>query len=195
MEDKYNQIIKIWEEEQEGCTNKRIEIQEIIDACEESGSDYIKLYRPLLGYEDEVVLNRGIDDSMEENEYIISAKCSIEYLKTSKMFLSPKKDLKQVYAWATSSYQCVVNRNEITKINFGGKSDISMREALNKLKKSISKINDDATKLLDASHMIPGEYECITSPEISGLIAHEAFGHGVEMDMFVKNSLCPCIRL
>ena len=33
----------------------------------------------------------------------------------------------------------------------------------------------------------PGEYEIITSPEVTGLIAHEAFGHGVEMDMFVKN--------
>lgn len=128
-----------------------------------------------------------IEDSMEENEYIISARCDVEYLKISKMFLSRKKDLKQVYAWATASYQCVVNRNDVTKINYGGKSDISMQDALSKLKKSISKINDDATKLLDATHVIPGEYECITSPEISGLIAHEAFGHGVEMDMFVKN--------
>lgn len=29
-------------------------------------------------------------------------------------------------------------------------------------------------------------YDVITAPEITGLIAHEAFGHGVEMDMFVK---------
>lgn len=35
--------------------------------------------------------------------------------------------------------------------------------------------------------IIPGEYDIITTPEVSGLIAHEAFGHGVEMDMFVKN--------
>ena len=34
---------------------------------------------------------------------------------------------------------------------------------------------------------VGGEYEIITSPEVTGLIAHEAFGHGVEMDMFVKN--------
>ena len=42
-------------------------------------------------------------------------------------------------------------------------------------------------ELLDAERIVPGEYEVITSPEVSGLIAHEAFGHGVEMDMFVKN--------
>ena len=44
---------------------EKIELQEIIDVCEEAQSEYIKLYRPLLGYEDEVVLNRGIDDSLE----------------------------------------------------------------------------------------------------------------------------------
>ena len=128
-----------------------------------------------------------IDESMEENEYIISASCVVEYLKISKMFISKNKDLKQVYSWADASYQCVVNRNETTKINYGGKSDVSLAKVLEKLKKSISNINLDATKLLDAKHVVPGEYVCITSPAISGLIAHEAFGHGVEMDMFVKN--------
>jgi len=33
----------------------------------------------------------------------------------------------------------------------------------------------------------PGEYDIITNSSITGLIAHEAFGHGVEMDMFVKH--------
>ena len=128
-----------------------------------------------------------VKDSMEENEYIISAKCEVEYLKISKMFISKNKDLTQVYSWANAAYECIVNRNETTKYNYGGKSDISLKEALKKLKHSISKINDDATNLLDSTSIEPGEYDCITSPEISGLIAHEAFGHGVEMDMFVKN--------
>jgi TldD protein len=35
--------------------------------------------------------------------------------------------------------------------------------------------------------MIPGEYDCICTPDVTGLIVHEAFGHGVEMDMFVKD--------
>ena len=42
-------------------------------------------------------------------------------------------------------------------------------------------------QMLSSEEIEPGEYEIITDPEISGLIAHEAFGHGVEMDMFVKN--------
>lgn len=43
---------------------EKIELQEIIDACEESKSEYINLYRPLLGYEDQVTLYRGVDDSV-----------------------------------------------------------------------------------------------------------------------------------
>ena len=130
---------------------------------------------------------KAISDSMEENEYIISATCSSEYLKISKMFISKKKDLKQVYAWAQATYQCIVNKDEVTKYNYGAESGVSLKDAINKLLKRINGVNEDATLLLDAKKIIPGEYECITTPEVSGLIAHEAFGHGVEMDMFVKN--------
>jgi TldD protein len=128
-----------------------------------------------------------IDNSMEDNEYIISAECNVEFLKVSKMFISSNKDLKQVYAWANASYNCIVNKDEKTKFNYCGESSVSLAEALDKLLLRINNTNIDATNLLDSEKVIPGEYECITSPEISGLIAHEAFGHGVEMDMFVKN--------
>ena len=40
--------------------------------------------------------------------------------------------------------------------------------------------------LLSAEKIVPGEYEIVVDPGVAGLIAHEAFGHGVEMDMFVK---------
>jgi TldD protein len=42
-------------------------------------------------------------------------------------------------------------------------------------------------ELLDAEKITPGKYECICTPEVTGMIVHEAFGHGVEMDMFVKD--------
>lgn len=40
--------------------------------------------------------------------------------------------------------------------------------------------------LLTAERIEPGMYDVITSPKVSGIIAHEAFGHGVELDMFLK---------
>lgn len=44
-----------------------------------------------------------------------------------------------------------------------------------------------AEKLAKAKPIKPGVYDVITDSSISGLIAHEAFGHGVEMDQFVKD--------
>lgn len=58
---------------------EKIELQEIIDACEEAHSDYIKLFRPLLGYEDEVELYRGIDDSMEETLEEIETRVGLAF--------------------------------------------------------------------------------------------------------------------
>ena len=58
---------------------EKIELQEIIEACEEVESEYIKLYRPLLGYEDDISLNRGIDDSLQGTLEAIEAKVGVEF--------------------------------------------------------------------------------------------------------------------
>lgn len=44
----------------------------------------------------------------------------------------------------------------------------------------------DCSRMLHAKRLAPGSYECIFSPEFSGIFAHEAFGHGTETDMFLK---------
>lgn len=45
---------------------------------------------------------------------------------------------------------------------------------------------DTAVRLLGAGRIDPGVYDTITDPSVSGVIAHECFGHGVEMDLFPK---------
>jgi TldD protein len=44
-----------------------------------------------------------------------------------------------------------------------------------------------AVALLTAEKVAPGMYDVVCSPDVSGVIAHEAFGHGVELDMFLKD--------
>ena len=58
---------------------EKIELQEIIEACESAESEYIKLYRPLLGYEDEIELYRGIDDSLEDTLNEIESMTGIAF--------------------------------------------------------------------------------------------------------------------
>jgi TldD protein len=54
------------------------------------------------------------------------------------------------------------------------------------MESKIDKVVENARMLLSAGRIEPGVYDVICSPDVAGLIAHEAFGHGVEMDMFVK---------
>ena len=82
-----------------------------------------------------------IEKSMEENEYIISGKCRIGFLKVSKTFISNKKDISQVYSWAEATYQCIVNRDEVTRFNYGGGSGVSFKEVIDKLEQRIIRIN------------------------------------------------------
>lgn len=49
-----------------------------------------------------------------------------------------------------------------------------------------AELAETAVALLGAEPMPPGMYDVVTDPETSGVIAHEAFGHGVETDMFLK---------
>lgn len=45
---------------------------------------------------------------------------------------------------------------------------------------------EEAVALLKAERIEPGFYDVVFDPSVSGVMAHEAFGHGVETDMFVK---------
>jgi TldD protein len=45
---------------------------------------------------------------------------------------------------------------------------------------------DVAVQLLTSMPMPPGTYDVVADPGTSGVIAHEAFGHGMETDMFLK---------
>jgi predicted Zn-dependent protease len=39
---------------------------------------------------------------------------------------------------------------------------------------------EEAKNLVDAKRIKPGKYHCILNPKITGLLAHESFGHGME---------------
>ena len=45
---------------------------------------------------------------------------------------------------------------------------------------------DIALRLLEAEKIEPGEYDVVADNSISGVLAHESFGHGVEMDLYPK---------
>ena len=118
---------------------------------------------------------------------IINAISMYNKIEISKFFISSKKDLEQFYTWS-NCYIIPVARNESqikNKMFVGG--SYSSKEAFKECYDNLDDVCHIAIELLDAKPIKPGVYDVITDPSITGLIAHEAFGHGVEMDMFVKN--------
>ena len=105
----------------------------------------------------------------------------------SKMFISKNRFLRQSYVY-TEGACAAYAPNDAGEIKFAydGVSGCCGPEVLDGLKEVLESIPKIMGDLLASEKVVPGEYEIITDPGISGLIAHEAFGHGVEMDMFVK---------
>lgn len=127
------------------------------------------------------------DKAFAYSNLLANFKVNYEEVHISKIFMSNKKELEQSYIWSQGMVLPVVRRDNNTKYSYMSFSGLKGVEILDEMENSYLEAIDKAVKLLDARRAIPGEYEVICSPEISGLIAHEAFGHGVEMDMFVKN--------
>lgn len=127
------------------------------------------------------------DKAFAKSNLLANFIVNYEEVHISKIFVSNKKELEQSYIWSQGMVIPVVRRDNNTKYSFMSFSGLKGVEILDEMEDSYLEAIDNAVKLLDAKRAIPGEYEVICSPEISGLIAHEAFGHGVEMDMFVKN--------
>lgn len=50
----------------------------------------------------------------------------------------------------------------------------------------LEQVKDSAIALLSARPVPGGTHDVVTDPSVTGVLAHEAFGHGVETDMFLK---------
>lgn len=129
------------------------------------------------------IMNKAFEKSKE----LIDFRVNYSEIHISKVFLSKNKDLEQSYIIGEGYLIPMVRRNNNIKYTFKGYSGLKSIEIFDEMEKDIDSAITDTLELLDAKPVKPGEYDVICCPEISGLIAREAFGHGVEMDMFVKN--------
>ena len=135
-----------------------------------------------------VAFLQGLSDrGMETIEGAID--CIVNGMSThiSKLFLTKNRYLRQSYVYTEGScYAFGPNEAGEMKDANEGVSGLGGPEILAELSEKLDKLPKKMQQMLSAGKIVPGEYEIITDPGITGLIAHEAFGHGVEMDMFVK---------
>lgn len=117
---------------------------------------------------------------------ILDCPTIYNYMKTYKIFMSKNKDLQQSIMWSTGVVQPIASKNSQTHYYYSPVSAIGGLEILDKLSDKTDYACKSVLELLNCSPITPSEYDVICMPDVTGMIAHEAFGHGVEMDMFVK---------
>ncbi len=138
---------------------------------------------------DDVVLGKLTalrDQVLAKDERILDCSVRISWTRLSKLFLSPKKDLTQNVLWAEGGLTVMASRGEEVKSAHESVSCLGGLELLDQLEGHADSVTRTALDLLQAEAITPGTYDCICTPAVTGMIVHEAFGHGVEMDMFVK---------
>lgn len=141
-------------------------------------------------YSDEELLAKCTeirDAILSKSDKLLNAMVAVMPFTVSKLFISKNRELDQFYSW--------VNVMAVGVYRDGGKMVMAregtysnlMSEALSEMPSHLDRLVEKCQKLANAKPIVPGVYDVITDPSISGLIAHEAFGHGVEMDQFVKD--------
>ena len=138
---------------------------------------------------DEAILEQlgRIRDKGMKAENVLDIVCTAVYSADRKIFLSEHRDLDESHMWTNASVGALGSRGEEIKNSYKGYSLLGGAELFNEVEGDIDHVIRNLNDLLNSEPMIPGEYECVCDPEVTGMIVHEAFGHGVEMDMFVKD--------
>lgn len=138
---------------------------------------------------DEAILKALTEASLAGREYsekVLDCRAFANFQKYSKLFLSKNRDLEQNVLWMAGGFSVMASRGEEIKDSYRGFSNLGGAELLEKMSKGVHEVAQTALDLLESEPITPGEYDCVCTPEVTGMIVHEAFGHGVEMDMFVK---------
>lgn len=140
-------------------------------------------------YNDEQLLGVCRDISAEligKSDKVLNAIAMVRPYSVSKLFVTKNRELSQYYGWANCYAIVIYNDGKLVQARrIEGAGTIS--EVISKVKEGLDKVIDLAAHLTKAQPIKPGVYDVITDSSITGLIAHEAFGHGVEMDQFVKD--------
>ena len=127
------------------------------------------------------------DKGLAMDEAVLDFVAQATWNKYTKLFLSRDKDMTQSVLYTTGAVAAAAMKDQQVKQSYLPCSGLGGMELLAKMEDNAAPCVQAALDLLHSEPMIPGEYECICDPETTGMIVHEAFGHGVEMDMFVKD--------
>lgn len=118
---------------------------------------------------------------------IVNAFAQYRERAEQKLFVSRTRSLYQEVNRVLLATYAVAQENGNTKFVGEVASGTGGFEVASLEASRFEKIKETIAGLLRAEKIEPGYYDIVASPEVTGVIAHESFGHGVELDMFLKD--------
>jgi TldD protein len=139
-------------------------------------------------------LKQKMDHAKALQEQLAAAGSSVKNatavvgdLVSDELFVNPVRRLRQRLTRVDEVLQVVVAKDGRTQMLWDGISRGGGYENLGWCAPQIPGLVADAEKLLSATRLEPGFTTVVTDSEWSGMLAHEAFGHGTETDMYLKD--------
>ena len=120
------------------------------------------------------------------DDRIVNAGISYNVTELEEIFVNRHKSLSQRITRVQTVYDLAFQDGQQSSQIWGGDCKNGGAEYLRIAEEDLKKAVEDGLKLLYAKRLTPGTYDCIFSPAMAGMFAHEAFGHGMETDMFLK---------
>jgi TldD protein len=132
---------------------------------------------------DLTVLRDGIQS---RDHRIVQIVCQYAQVRSRELFVNRSKTLFQDLCRVQMAAVTVMREGDRSVSLHTGRAQQGGYEKAFIPEEKVDKMVRDCAKLLKAPRLRPGTYDCIFSPDFAGLFAHEAFGHGMETDMFLK---------
>ncbi len=139
---------------------------------------------------DSVILRKAEDNMkliQKQSGKIAVVYSLMAYFSRNELFINRNKNLYQELHRFDNAAQMVFSENNKSVMMYCGESRTGGFEHSDFMPEAVEKCIRSGEKILNAERMKPGVYKTVFSPEMAGIFAHEAFGHGTETDMFLKN--------
>ncbi len=125
---------------------------------------------------------RKIKEAIEKagDDQLASAGCMIRRKAKSRLFADRTRLMSQTLFSSLYYLYAVTPSGKTVRGIIGGMAGAEVAECIDDA--LIAKLVETAIKLETAQRIKPGRYRIISGPDVTGVIAHEAFGHTQEGD-------------